>query len=215
MLFHIDKTNLFVGFNEGIQIHAYSDEPYLYVEIEEFVKNESSPVIVENFHFSTKPHPHHRDYFVLPIKFYYDFQVSVYKVVLDYGLSKIYSHRFNDTGKVVKFELDTEDKKEAKIWLDSVMEYCKIHSCDPIIKSKFDDINRYSNPYYLAKDIEPYKTYFIGRFPKNSSDWRTIDPRKEGLIWFGNWKTFWSYEHPRCWKQLTSKEIANDILGLN
>ena len=50
---------------------------------------------------------------------------------------------------------------------------------------------------------------------KNSSDWRTIDPRKEGLIWFGNWKTFWSYEHPRCWKQLTSKEIADDILGLN
>ena len=95
------------------------------------------------------------------------------------------------------------------------MNYCEINSCEKIIQSKFDDLNKHTNISYINKELEPYKTYSIGRYPKNSSDWKTVDPRKEGLIWFGNWKTFWSYEHPRCWKYLTSKEIADDILGLN
>jgi hypothetical protein len=36
----------------------------------------------------------------------------------------------------------------------------------------------------------------------------------EGVIWYGNWKTFWSYQHPRLWKNLSSQQIADDILGL-
>jgi hypothetical protein len=62
--------------------------------------------------------------------------------------------------------------------------------------------------------IDYYKTYNIGRFPKNSHDWRTIDPRQEGVIWYGNWKTFWSYQHPRLHSNLSSKEIIDDILSL-
>ena len=58
-------------------------------------------------------------------------------------------------------------------------------------------------------------TYNIGRFPKSSTDFRTVDHRKEGLIWYGNWKTFWSYQHPRVWTDLTSQEIVDDILGLS
>ena len=76
------------------------------------------------------------------------------------------------------------------------------------------DIDSESDTRYQTRDITPYKTYRIGRFPKNSTDWKTIDPRKEGLLWFGHWKTVWSYQHPRLWKNLSSEEIVNDILGL-
>ena len=41
-----------------------------------------------------------------------------------------------------------------------------------------------------------------------------MDSNKEGVIWYGNWKTFWSYQHPRLWKNLSSQEIVDDILGL-
>jgi hypothetical protein len=41
-----------------------------------------------------------------------------------------------------------------------------------------------------------------------------LDHRMEGVIWYGNWKTFWSYQHPRPWKTLSSQEIVDDILGL-
>ena len=47
-----------------------------------------------------------------------------------------------------------------------------------------------------------------------SNDFKTVDPRKDGLIWYGNWKTFWSYQHPRNWANLSSQEIVDDILGL-
>ena len=215
MLFRVDDTKLNLSFNDGIETFAQGPEISYYVEVEEFLKKESSPLIVENYHFSTNPHPHLRNRFRLPIKFYFDFQISVFKVILNHGLKRIFHHRYNDTGKLVKFIIDTDDKTEAKIWFDSVMKYCEINSCEKIIQSKFDDLNKHTNISYINKELEPYKTYSIGRYPKNSSDWKTVDPRKEGLIWFGNWKTFWSYEHPRCWKDLTSKEIADDILGLN
>lgn len=215
MWYRIDNSNLYVDFNHGIQVYSRGQDRCFYVEVEEYKKNQSSPVIVESYHYYTHPKPNINSEFFLPIQFYFDFEVSVFKTVLDEGIKKIFSHRFNDTSKLVKFVLDTKDFEEAKIWIESVKRYCYIHSCEMVIESKFPHLNNLSNPFYKTKDLLPYKTYRIGRFPKNSNDWRTIDPRKEGWIWFANWKTFWSYEHPRCWKYLTSKEIADDILGLS
>jgi len=215
MWYQIDKSTFNIDFNDGIYISALGDDVLFYVEIEEFKKNHHSPVILEAYHFYTHPKPHINSNFYLPISFYLDFQVSIYKTVLNHGIKKIFTHRFNDTSKVVKFTLETDDYDEANIWLESVKKYCEIHLCEMIIESKFPKLNAFSNPYFKHVEILPYKTYKIGRFPKKSNDWRTIDPRKEGFIWFANWKTFWSYEHPRCWKYLTSKEIADDILGLS
>ena len=76
------------------------------------------------------------------------------------------------------------------------------------------DLNKKLPNYYLTYGIDHYKTYNIGRYPKTSKDFKTVDHRKEGLIWFGHWKTFWSYQHPRLWKNLSSQEIVDDILGL-
>jgi hypothetical protein len=41
-----------------------------------------------------------------------------------------------------------------------------------------------------------------------------MDMRMEGYIWFGNFKKFWSYQHPRNWNNLSSQQIIDDILGL-
>ena len=132
----------------------------------------------------------------------------------DLGLSKIFVHRFNDYGKSVLFNLITKDIEEAQIWVDRIKLYQKIHGCRISINSDFEEINKSFESYYHTNGIDFYKTYNIGRFPKTSSDFRTMDHRKEGLIWYGNWKTFWSYQHPRKWTDLTSQEIVDDILGL-
>jgi hypothetical protein len=75
-------------------------------------------------------------------------------------------------------------------------------------------INHKHKNFFLAHHPEPYKTYNIGRYPKSSNDYKSKDPRKKGFLWFGHWKTIWSYQHPRFWKNLSSQEIVDDILGL-
>ena len=113
-----------------------------------------------------------------------------------------------------RIDLITKDIEEARIWVDRIKLYQKIHGCRISINSDFEEINKSFESYYHTNGIDFYKTYNIGRFPKTSSDFRTMDHRKEGLIWYGNWKTFWSYQHPRKWTDLTSQEIVDDILGL-
>jgi hypothetical protein len=120
----------------------------------------------------------------------------------------------NNTKNESKESKDTNDLDECLVWIDRIMEYKRIHGCIPIIDTKFDNINTKYSDYYKVDNIDYYKTYNIGRFPKSSTDFRTMDIRMEGVIWYGNWKTFWSYQHPRCWKNLSSQEIIDDILGL-
>jgi hypothetical protein len=129
-------------------------------------------------------------------------------------LKRIFTHRYTDYGKVVLFNLVTDDKEECLLWLDRVYQYQKNHGCKIAVNTNFSDINKSIPSYYNVSGIDFYKTYNIGRFPKTSNDFKTVDPRKDGLIWYGNWKTFWSYQHPRNWANLSSQEIVDDILGL-
>lgn len=214
MWFQVNNVDIIFNFNEGINVSVNGPDNYYLVEVQEYRKNQSSPVLLESYHVNTIGLINLPQSFKLPIEFYFDFEINIYKLELGYGPKKIFTHRYNDTGKIVKFILETDDRNEAELWNDIILEYSRIHSCERVIQSKFPSVNKYSNPKFFAKNVEPYNTYKIGRYPKLSKDWRTLDPRKEGLIWFGNWKTFWSYQHPRCWKTLSSEEIAQDILGL-
>ena len=130
-------------------------------------------------------------------------------------MNKIFVHRFCDYSKLVKFNLKTENYDECKLLVSRVEEYVRIHGCNPIFETPFDDLNKKFINYYNIPSIDAYKTYNIGRFPKDSTDFRTLDHRKKDMIWFGNWKVFWSYQHPRKWNEISSKEIADDILGLS
>jgi hypothetical protein len=213
MFFQIGNEKIVLDFNKGITVKCNGPEIMYYVECLEYRGIDNLPYLVEGFHFS------HHDFwkykeFHLPIEFYMDFEIVLYKLDDEFGLKRIFSHRFNENDQLVKFVIDTNDFEEARIWVDKILDYKIKKSCHIEIHSKFDEINNISDTRYKAKNLTPYKTYRIGRYSKDSQDWKTIDPRKENLIWFGNWKTFWSYQHPRLWKNLTSEEIVNDILGL-
>lgn len=212
MFTQINNEKIRLNFHSGIKVFVDGPETYYLVEVNEYKKNSDSPVFVESYHITTKPGKGYASHFNLPIEFYFDFEVNVYRFNEDSGLQKIFSHRYNDNGKLLKFVLDTSNYNEAEIWVEQIKKYQSIHNCKVVIDSKFDVLNNIFNTKYLTKDIDFYRIYKIGRYPKSSNDWRTVDPRKEGLLWFGYWKTFWSYQHPRCWTTLSSKEIINDIL---
>ena len=205
-----EKINL--DFNQGIKCTVEGPDNYYYVQVNEFVDGDDFPNYVEGYSVSSKNKKNPT--FSLPIEFYMDFEITVSKFISDVGLVKIFSHRFNDYGKYVKFELDTKDNYECNLWVEQIKKYQNKRGCKILLDSEFPDINKNFESYYTTKNIIPYKTYKIGRHPKTSNDFRTTDERCEGLIWFGCWKKFWSYQHPRRWNQISSLEIVNDILGL-
>jgi len=212
MFTQINNEKIRLNFHSGITVHVDGPQPYYLVEVNEFKKNSDTPVLIESYHITTKPGLGYSSYFNLPIEFYFDFEINIYCFNESIGLQKIFSHRYNDNGKLLKFVLDTSNLEEAQIWINQIKKYQSIHNCKIVLESMFDELNNSFNEKYITKGIDFYKVYRIGRYPKSSSDWRTIDPRKEGVMWFGYWKTFWSYQHPRCWTDLSSKEIINDIL---
>jgi hypothetical protein len=209
MYFTINKEKISLEFKPNIFLTVNGPDEYYYVEVREYRKNEDQSLFVTGIHLNKL-----NNVFKLPIDFYYDFEIIIYKFIDGIGLSKIYNHRYNDYGKLVLFNLDTYDIDECVLWIERILEYQKIHGCKIAINSKFDEVNKKFESYYQTVGVDYYKIYNIGRYPKSSHDWKTIDPRKEGLIWYGNWKTFWSYQHPKSWNYLSSQEIVDNILGL-
>jgi hypothetical protein len=209
MFISLNEEKIILHFNPSIFLKISGPDELYYVELREYPKNDDQSLFVEGRKIIGNG-----GIFEVPIEFYIDFEISVSKYIPDYGLKKIFTHRFNDYGKQVLFNLNTNDFNECSMWVTKVQEYCKIHGCKMHLNTKFDEINKKYSSYYQVDGIDYYKTYNIGRFPKNSTDWRTVDPRQEGVIWYGNWKTFWSYQHPRLWSNLSSEEIIEDILVL-
>lgn len=215
MYISLNNERIVFHFNPEIALKISGPDSFYYVELREYPKNDDMSLLVESYKISGSNDSEFRKVFHVPIQFYGDWEVSVYKYVNDFGLKRIYTHRYNDYGKIVRFNLDTENFDECALWKSRIDLYCKINGCRPQIYSDFDEINKSVETYYNIQGIDTYKTYNIGRYPKKSNDFRTTDHRKEGVIWYGNWKTFWSYEHPRNWNDLTSQEIVDDILGLS
>ena len=213
MFITVNNEQIEIKFDPYIYVNVWGPEHFYYVEVREYVKNNPESKLVEAFHFNRNADVV-KDYeFYFYGEFYGDYEISVYKFVNNVGLQKIYTHRYNDCGKIVQFNLETDNIEDAKVWINSVDEYVQKHGCIPKINSNFDEIN---NHYPTKNNIEPYKTYNIGRFNKISTDFKSVgETRKYGNLWFGNWKVFWSYQHPRNWKNLSAKEISDDILGLN
>lgn len=212
MYIALNNERIILNFNGGINLKMSGPDHMYYVELKEYVKNDEFPYTVESYRIT--PTGGRRQAFNVPIEFQGNWEILVFKFIENHGMKLIYNHRYCDYGKLVKFYLETKDFNEATLWSKRVDEYSRIHGCIPLVDSNFDEINKSYTAYYNIPGIDIYKTYKIGRYPKSSSDFRTIDHRKEGLIWFGNWKTFWSYQHPRKWTELTSQEIVDDILGL-
>ena len=213
MYTQINSEKIRLDFNSGINCHVEGPDKYYYIQVDEFIEGNDNPRYVEGYTLNREWV--NRKHYSLPIEFYIDFQVHVSKFVPKIGLVRIFTHRFCDYGQYVKFIIDSDDLKESKLWLKKIYQYQEAKGCKILLETPFDELNKYSENYYNAKSITPYRTYRLGRYPKTSNDFRTNDERCEGLIWFGYWKKFWSYQHPRNWNILDSEEIANDILGLS
>jgi hypothetical protein len=212
MYTQVNSEKIKLNFNSGISCTIEGPDSDYYVQVSEFVKGNDLPKYVEGYGISGVNPQGNR--FSLPIEFYMDFEIQVFKFVDGFGFVRIFTHRYNDYGQYVKFVLDSKYLEECKLWVEQIKYYSKIRGCKVILETPFDTLNKEFVSNYNVKIIEPYKTYKIGRFPKISNDFRTVDERCEGLIWFGYWKKFWSYQHPRIWNQINSLDIVNDILGL-
>lgn len=208
----VNNEQIEINFNPNIYVNVWGPEHFYYVELREYVKDNIESRFVEAFHFNRNAKVVKDFNFFFFGEFYGDYEISVFKFVKNIGLQKIYTHRYNDCGKLVEFNLVTDKIEDAKVWIKSIDDYQRKHGCIVKLNSNFEDIN---NQYNTKNLDSPYKTYNIGRFPKISTDFKTVDEtRKHGKLWFGNWKVFWSYQHPRNWKELSAKEISDDILGL-
>lgn len=214
MYFSLNDEHFILSFNPCPYLRISGPSEHYLVELKEFQDEDDLPVHLEGYKVSTNFDNAWRKDFLVPIEFYLDCEFIVYKFIDGYGLRRIYNHRYCDYGKLVLFNLVTDDRDECELWVSRVLEYQKKNQCNITIKSKFDDIDKKFQSFYYTEGIDYYKTYNIGRFPKTSTDFKTVEPRKEGLVWYGNYKTFWSYQHPRNWKNLSSQEIVDDILGL-
>ena len=208
MYIQIKDEKISLDFNQNISVSINGPDSFYYVEVREYKKNEDQSLFVFGGHISNN------NPFILPIEFYMDFEILIYKFVDGLGLQKILNHRYNDFGKLVLFNLISQNYDECSLWVERIKKYKLIHGCNIMIKSNFDELNKEFDSFYQTYGLNFYKTYNIGRIPKSSNDFRTRDPRKENVIWYGNWKTFWSYQHPKPFKNLTTAQIIEDILGL-
>lgn len=215
MYTRINNIGIHYSFDDGVSVRVEGPDNYYYVEIREFPPNSSESFFLEGYHLAKEPSPCYREtIFKYRAKFYFDFELLVYKVDVNHGFVKIFQHRYDDREQLVLFNIDTEDIKEATLWYDKCTLYSDIHGCKSVIRTKFDELNHRNKNYFLLDGYEFYKIYNIGRYPKTSQDFRSIgDKRVENTTWFGLWRKYWSYEHPREWKLLSSEEIVDDILG--
>lgn len=213
MFTKIDNVFIKYDFNNGINLTIKGPDNYYFVELREFIDSDDTSVVLESYYIAGSKN-RFRDVFKLPIKFHIDFEIIVYRYNFDYGLERIYNHRLNMRDRLVKFILSTNDEKECRLWIESVKKFCDKYGCVPLVVTGFEDINNKFLSHYNIPTDKIYKTFEIGRFPKSSNDWRTMDARHENNIWFGWYKIFWSYEHPRDYSKLNPQELVDDILGL-
>lgn len=213
MYITVNKEQIDIRLNPYIYVNVLGPDQLYYVELREYINNEEESRLIEGHHFNKNGAYVQSLNFSFFGEFYGDYEISVYKFVKNVGLQKIHTHRYNDCGKLVEFYLETNSIDDANTWVESILEYQKKHGCIVKLNSSFDELN---NQFEYDSTLPIYKTYNIGRFEKTSTDYKTLgESRKHGNIWFGNWKVFWSYQHPRNWKGLSSKNISDDILGLS
>lgn len=215
MYIELNPEIIILHFNPHPTLKVIGPEKTYYVELREYGKNDSNSKIVESFEILGTENPQWIDTFKCFIEFKCDFEISIYKFVDKVGLHRIFTHRYSENQQNVKFNLHTQNEEDSNLWTNRIEYYKKVNNCLVSVNSNFEYLNERFDYHPDDETVEYYKTYNIGRFPKMSTDFRSNDERMEGFVWLGNWKKFWSYQHPRFWMNLSSQEIIDDILGLS
>lgn len=210
MYFSLNQEKIIFHQNNGITVRVNGPEELYYVEVREFLSGKNQSFYLEGYPVCLSGKEGVKTEFNLPIRFYGDLETTIYKFRDGKKTTRIFTHRYNDYGKLVRFKFDTESIEDSDVWFNLVMDYRKLHGCKVMIDSPYSHYNEKINGNFDPIDIDYYKTYHIGRYPKSHEEWNPIIPSNEGV----NWKKFWSFDHPRDWSGLTAEEIGKDILGL-
>ncbi len=101
----IDNIKIYYNFNDGIKVNIDGPDNLYYVELREYPKKSQISKLIQGYHITSKNIYGQKKMFQVDIKFYMDFEILVYRYDSDIGLSLIWSHRYNDRGKLVDFEI--------------------------------------------------------------------------------------------------------------
>jgi len=81
MYIQINEEKIKIDFNSGITVSISGPDDFYYVEVNEFQKNNDNLVYVEGYLITDKlKYPWMRKNFNLPIEFYFNFQIKIYKL---------------------------------------------------------------------------------------------------------------------------------------
>ena len=142
MYISINQESFIFNFNPSPFFRISGPNDYYLAELREYPKGEDQSLLVDSYKISAGGISSWRNNFHVPIEFYCDFEFHVHKFIEDIGLKRIFTHRYTDYGKVVLFNLVTDDKEECLLWLDRVYQYQKNHGCKIAVNTNFSDINK-------------------------------------------------------------------------
>jgi hypothetical protein len=218
----------YLNFNKGLQIFAgeydgiSQDEELLFL-----VKEKISPMkdygILESINLRQST------FFTSFRSFLGDIKVEVFTINKHQGLIKIDEAFLGFKGKRVWIDLVSADLDVIKIWVEQILEFKSIHSCDIFCTTISNEHlltlnNLFSESGILfleSSDQQHYDSSIqIGTFKLDENDssltgapqiYQDLSSR---WILQSGWRYFRSFKNPRDWEKLTHSQVARDILGL-
>ncbi len=218
----------YLNFNRGLQIFAgkydgmSSDEELLFL-----VKEKISPMkdygILESISLRQST------FFTSFRSFLGDIKVEVFTINKDKGLIKIDEAFLGFNGKRIWIDLVSEDLDTLKIWIEQILEFKSLHSCDIFCTTVVEKHLSILNNLFLESGIlflessehQHYDSSIqIGMFRLDENDssitgapqiYQDLSSR---WILQSGWRYFRSFKNPRDWEKLTPSQVARDILGL-
>lgn len=199
-----------VTFNSRPKIDIIGDIPIdYYVEVYEFRKNVKE--LISSYRINTNN-------FVCYLREWYgDYQIDVFSWDKERGMIKAFDHRYNDEGKKVLINLDTNHINEALVWLYKAIEYRDLHKCELHIKSQYkndiEDVDKSITVVDNINERDYYAIYHIGKYDIHGWSGALTDTIYDCVL--AKNSTYCSFRNPRDWHNLSIDDIASDILGLN
>ena len=193
-----------------VKVDGGNDGEVFLVQIFEYHKNNSVPFFLESYLIENGGD------FQYNVTYYGKFELRVIRFDEQLGHSEIFRDVYNDLGEKVRFVIGTQSFAEELEFSYVIDEYVRHSKCIPTIVSTLESSTKFEVTTEVLSDeidwnSEYYKTYYVGRNVFNGDNkyehrWRNVS--------YGNWRLFWSLNNPREYHSLSSKEIAEDILGI-
>jgi hypothetical protein len=198
-----------ITFSPDIKVEVIGDMPMEYlIEIHEY--RDDIKEFIMDFNLKTN------NWISYPREWYGDYVIEVYQ--WNDGLIKVFEHKFDDSGKNVLINIDTNQLNESLVWFDSALEYQKLHGCNLYIKTNHREyLESPDIPISFVDKIdkdEYYAIYNVGKYDMEYEWNKRLTETIYNFVLNRN-RTYVSFRNPRNWHNLSINDVADDILGLN